>query len=183
MSRLVVLLRGVNLAGANRVSMPELREALGEAGFEDVATYLQSGNVVLSSTSPAAEVARKVERVIADRFGLDIAVVPRTRAALAAILARDPLGDVATNPKLYLVTFLGGTPTKGAVEKLAAAAAGDEEIRHVGRELYSWHPDGAGRSKLARLLSGKALGVTATSRNWSTVTTLASLAGEGSALR
>ena len=71
-ARLIVLLRGVNLAGRNRVSMPELREALEEAGFEDVSTYVQSGNVVLSSKASAKQVGTDVRRLIADRFGLDI---------------------------------------------------------------------------------------------------------------
>ena len=178
MSRLVVLLRGVNLAGANRVSMPDLRVALGEAGFDDVVTYLQSGNVVLSSTSSAATVARSVERVIEDRFGLDIAVVVRTRSQLAAVVRRDPLGDVATNPKLYIVTFLGGKPDARALAKLEEALAEDERLVRSGSELYTWHPGGSGRSKAARLLSGKALGVTSTSRNWSTVNALLGLADE-----
>jgi uncharacterized protein (DUF1697 family) len=178
-SRLVVLLRGVNLAGANRVPMPELRGALEDAGFENVATYVQSGNVVLSAGSPAKAVALEVETLIADRFGLDIAVVVRTRSQLASVVERDPLGDVATSPKLYLVTFLDGQPDHDAVEKLEEALAEGERLVRAGRELYTWHPGGSGRSKAAKLLSSKALGVTATSRNWSTVTALLALADEG----
>jgi uncharacterized protein (DUF1697 family) len=180
MRRLVVLLRGVNLAGANRVSMPVLRSALDDAGFDDVATYVQSGNVVLSTSSSPKQVKDEIERIVVERFGLDIAVVVRTRDEIAAVVERNPLVRVATIPKLSLVTFLDADPDPAAVDTLGAAASDGEELVLVGRELYSWHPDGAGRSKLARLLSGKALGVTATSRNWSTVTALLALADERS---
>jgi uncharacterized protein (DUF1697 family) len=177
-ARLIVLLRGVNLAGRNRVSMPQLREALEESGFEKVSTYVQSGNVVLSSRASAKRVGADVEKLIAERFGLDISVVVRTRAQLAAVVKRNPFGKVAKNPKLYQVTFLEKAPAAEVVRKLEAAAAGKEQVVHIGRELYAWHPDGVGRSKLAALMSGKGLGVTATARNWTTVTKLLAMADE-----
>jgi uncharacterized protein (DUF1697 family) len=177
-ARVVVFLRGVNLVSRNRVSMPVLREALEEAGFEDVSTYVQSGNVVLSSAASPKRVGRDVERLIADRFRLDIKVVVRTRAQLAAVVKRNPLGTVAKNPRLYQVTFLETAPAANVLRKLEEVAAGDEQVVRIGRELYAWHPHGVGRSKLARLLSGKGLGVTATSRSWATVTAVLALADE-----
>ena len=176
MARLIVLLRGVNIASRNRISMPDLREALGEAGFDDVSTYVQSGNVVLTSTASAKQVRGDVGRLIADRFGLDIAVVVRTRAQLAAVVKRNPFGKVAKNPKLYQVTFLEKAPSAELMRKLEEVAAGKEQVAHVGRELYAWHPDGVARSKLAALMAGKGLGVTATARNWRTVTKLLEMA-------
>ena len=178
MASRIVLLRGINLPGRNRISMPALRAALAQAGFDDVRTYLQSGNVVLSSGDSPEAVAAKVERVIADELGLDVAAVVRTRAELASIVKRNPLQDVATNPKRYQVTFLGAKPEADALRALDAAVTGKERLVHSGRELYAWHPDGIGRSKLAALLVGPRLGVVATSRNWTTVTALLDLAGE-----
>jgi uncharacterized protein (DUF1697 family) len=178
MARLIVLMRGVNLAGRNRVAMAELREGLEESGFENVSTYVQSGNVVLSSKASPKRVRTDAERLIADRFGLDIKVVVRTRAELAAVVQRNPLGKVAKNPKLYQVTFLERAPEAEVVRKLEEAAAGREKVVHIGSELYAWHPDGVGRSKLAALMSGKGLGVTATARNWTTVTRLLEMARE-----
>jgi uncharacterized protein (DUF1697 family) len=174
----IVLLRGVNLAGRNRVAMPELRAALEAAGFEEVRTYVQSGNVVLSSRKSPEGVARGVERVIADRFGLNIEVVVRRRAELAGVVKRNPLGKVATEPRRYQVTFLAKAPGADVVKKLESSAVGGEQVVLAGRELYAWHPDGVGRSKLAALLAGKGLGVTATARNWATVTKLLALADE-----
>jgi uncharacterized protein (DUF1697 family) len=175
-ARLIVLLRGVNLAGRNRVSMPDLRAALEEAGFEGVATYVQSGNVVLSSKGSAKTIASEVERLLRERFGLDVNVVVRTRAQLARVVERNPLEKVAKDPKLYQVTFLEKAPSAGVLRKLEDAAVGNERVEHVGSELYAWHPDGVARSKLATLMSGKGLGVTATARNWTTVTKLLELA-------
>jgi uncharacterized protein (DUF1697 family) len=92
MARLVVLLRGVNLVRRNRIAMPALREALDEAGYDDVATYVQSGNVVLSSRKSATRVQSDVARLLVDRFDLDVAVLVRTRAELAAVVERNPFG-------------------------------------------------------------------------------------------
>jgi uncharacterized protein (DUF1697 family) len=174
----VVLLRGINLGPRNRVAMPELRELLVSAGFEDPRTYLQSGNIVLSSESEAGQLANECKRSIADGLGLEIEVIVRTRDELAEVVRRNPLGDVADNPKRYQVSFLAGEPEAEVVEQLAALAAPPEQFVAIGRELYAWHPDGVGRSKLAARLAGRGLGVTATARNWTTVTKLLSMADE-----
>jgi uncharacterized protein (DUF1697 family) len=160
--------------------MPAFREALTGAGYEGVRTYVQSGNVVLDSSEAPDKVAADCKAVIKSSFGLDIAVVGRTRAELAKVVKRNPLGDVVDNPKRYQVSFLSGKPAAAVVEKLAALATDSERFEAVGRELYSWTPDGIARSKLWGGLAGKGLGVDATSRNWTTVTTLLEMADEDS---
>jgi uncharacterized protein (DUF1697 family) len=176
-ARHIVLLRGINIGSRNRIAMPALREALEEAGFEDVRTYLQSGNVVLESGAKPESVQRKVEQLIQQRFGLEIAVVVRTKAQLAAVAKRNPLQKVATEPKRYQVTFLSKKLSAKAVRGLEEAAASDEQFVVAGREIYAWHPKTIARSKLWTKLAGKGLGVTATSRNWTTVEALLELAG------
>jgi uncharacterized protein (DUF1697 family) len=156
--------------------MPKLRALLEEARFEDIRTYLQSGNVVLSSTKKADDVGRACKRVIAKELGLDIDVVVRSRAQLAQVVKRDPLGDVAKDPKRYQVSFLAAKPPRGLARKLEEAAAETEQFAVSGREVYAWHPAGVARSKLWALLAGRNLGVVATSRNWTTVTKLLELA-------
>jgi uncharacterized protein (DUF1697 family) len=172
----IVFLRGVNLGARNRIGMAELRDVLEDAGFDEVRTYLQSGNAVLSSRAAPATVARRCEEAIAERFGLQIAVVARTRDELAEVVRRNPLGDVAKDPKRYQVSFLDGEPDPELVDKLAAVATARERFEVIGREIYAWHPAGVARSKLWTLLAGKGLGVTATARNWTTVTKLLVLA-------
>ena len=178
MPRHVVLLRGVNIGSRNRVAMPNLRELLGDAGFDDVETYVQSGNVVLSSSLASAKVAAACKRVIADGFGLDIDVIVRTWAELAKIVERDPLGDVAKEPKRYQVTFLASRLPAGTVDRLADLATASECFAAHGKELYAWHPAGVARSRLWAAIADRRLGVAATSRNWTTVEALLALAGE-----
>jgi uncharacterized protein (DUF1697 family) len=178
MGRQIALLRGINLGARNRISMPELRDALEAAGFRDVRTYLQSGNVVLTTKAAPDRVARRCERQIAERFGLEIDVVVRTRDEVAEVVQRNPLANVARNPKRYQVSFLSAEPAREAVRKLEAAAAASERFVVIGREIYAWHPDTIARSKLWALLAGRGLGVTATARNWATVTSLLALADE-----
>lgn len=176
MARHIVLLRGINIGSRNRIAMPKLREALEGAGFEDVQTYVQSGNVVLTSGKSAAEVARACERQIEKSFGLDIDVVTRTRVQLAKVVEANPLAKVATEPKRYQVSFLSAKPSAEVRRKLEDAAAEEERVVFSGREIYAWHPEGIGRSRLWTLLAGRGLGVTATARNWTTVTKLLELA-------
>ncbi|HWJ31538.1 MAG TPA: DUF1697 domain-containing protein [Gaiellaceae bacterium] len=176
MAQHILLLRGINLGSTNRVSMPELRAALEDAGFEDVRTYLQSGNVVLSSAARAAGVARETERLIRAGFGLDIPVVVRTRPQLAKVVELNPLAKVAKNPKRYQVSFLDAKPSRATVRRVEEAAATGERVVVHGREIYAWHPDTIARSRLWALLAGQNLGVTATARNWTTVQKLLELA-------
>jgi len=157
--------------------MPKLREALEQAGFDDVRTYLQSGNVVLSSKTKPEQMARKCERLIEAEFGLEIDVVVRTPADLARVVELNPLGKVAKDPKRYQVSFLAGPLPAASKRKLEEAAVAPEELFFSGREIYAWHPNGVARSKLWAALAGRGLGVTATARNWTTVTKLLELAG------
>jgi uncharacterized protein (DUF1697 family) len=177
-TRHILLLRGINLGPNRRVAMPRLREVLTAAGFEDVRTYVQSGNIVLSSDEPPDKVAAKCERVIAEEFGFDVPVVVRTRAELAQVVKLNPLAKVATEPKRYQVSFLDRKPDAKLVKELKALVADKEEFVANGREFYAWHPEGVARSKLWNKLAGKGLGVTATARNWTTVETLLEMADE-----
>jgi uncharacterized protein (DUF1697 family) len=175
--RQVIMLRGINLGPNRRVSMADLRALFGEAGYEDVRTYVQSGNVVLESAATPAKLERDAAKLISERFGFDVPVVVRTASELAAVVALDPLGDVADNPKRYQVSFLAEPPSADVVKALKDAVVEPERVAFDGREIYAWHPDGVARSKLWNSLAGKGLGITATARNWTTVTTLLEMAG------
>jgi uncharacterized protein (DUF1697 family) len=178
MARHILLLRGINLAARNRIAMADLRGVLEDAGFDDVRTYLQSGNVVVASKAKSDDVARKTERLIAKHFGLDIAVVVRSRAQLAKIVERNPLQKVVKNPKRYQVSFLASKPGRDVIERVEGAAEPPEQVVAIGREIYAWHPETIARSRLWTLLAGQKLGVVATARNWTTVTSLLELADD-----
>jgi uncharacterized protein (DUF1697 family) len=172
----ILLLRGVNLASRNRLAMASLRDALTNEGFADVRTYLQSGNVLLSAGGKAEAIANDVKRVIQKQFGLDIAVVARSRAQLAKVVELNPLAGMAKDPKRYQVSFLDAKPPRAVVRGIEDAVAPGERVVLHGREVYAWHPDTIARSRLWALLAGPKLGVTATSRNWTTVQKLLELA-------
>jgi uncharacterized protein (DUF1697 family) len=174
----IVMLRGINLGSTRRVPMAELRKLLGGAGYEDIRTYVQSGNVVLSSDADPAELERECAGLISERFGFEVPVVVRTRDELAEVVARDPLGDVAEDSKRYQVSFLAQELEPEIVKRLHALVVAPEALVVDGREVYAWHPEGVARSKLWNGLASKSLGVTSTARNWTTVTTLLEMADE-----
>jgi uncharacterized protein (DUF1697 family) len=174
----VVLLRGINLGAHNRIGMAALRELLSSLGYGDPRTLLQSGNVVLGADASPDDLARDLEREILGAFGVRSPVVVRTRQELAAVVQRDPLREVVEQDKLYQVSFLSAEPNPERMRELAAADVEPERFVHVGREIYAWHPTGIHSSPLAKLLSDKRLGVTATARNWSTTVKLLELAAE-----
>ena len=176
MPRQIALLRGINLGARNRVSMPELRELLTGLGHEDVKTLLQSGNVVLTSRETGEQLEQALERAIAAELGVESRVIVRGARELAAVVERDPLGEVADDPKRYQVSFLSAKLAPEVKKQLEAADVEPERVAVHGREIYAWHPAGIQRSPLVKLLTDKKLGVTATARNWSTVTKLLELA-------
>jgi len=176
MPRHIVMLRGINLGPRNRIAMPALRVALEKAGFTAVATYVQSGNVVLTSRASADRVAATIARIIAKEFKLEIAVVARSREELAAVVRRNPLKAIASDPRLYQVSFFDRPLDASAVRRLQGAIVAPERLVVDGRHAYAWHPAGIARSKLWAGLAGRGLGVTATARNWTTVTSLLALA-------
>jgi uncharacterized protein (DUF1697 family) len=174
----VALLRGVNVGSHNRIAMAELRELLAGLGYRDARTLVQSGNIVLTAERRPDELAEELERAIANEFGVSTPVVVRTREELAAVVAFDPLGDLADSHKLYQVSFLSAEPAPEALAEIAEVDVEPERFVHRGREIYAWHPDGIQRSRLAKLLSDKRLGVKVTARNWRTTTKLLELANE-----
>lgn len=172
------MLRGINLGPTRRVPMAELRALFADAGFADVRTYLQSGNVVLRDTTlPAADqLERQAQQLISERFGFDVPVIARTGEELAAVVASNPLADVVTDPKRYQVSFCAAPVDDERLAALQAAAVGEERLVARGRELYAWHPAGVARSKLWAGLAGRGLGTVSTARNWATVTALLGMA-------
>jgi uncharacterized protein (DUF1697 family) len=169
------LLRGVNLGSHNKVSMADLRALFEALGHEDVATYVQSGNVVFKARGDAASVNRAIERRIKRELGLDVAVVLRSKAQLARIAAGNPFAGKEREPTRLHVTFLAETPPRAAVRELNAGDFSPDALHVKGQEVYLHTPQGYGRTKLNGAFFEKQLGVVATTRNWRTVTKLAEL--------
>jgi uncharacterized protein (DUF1697 family) len=179
MTRYVALLRGINIGPHRRVGMADLRSLMDGLGYGDVRTLLQSGNAVFTAHASAQRVTLELEDRIATDLGVKAEVVVRTSGELAGVVERDPLGDVATDPKRYQVSFLSAEPSPAVARELADLDFTPEQFVLSGREIYAWHPEGINRSPLVKLLSGPRLGVTATARNWNTVTKLLAMIRDG----
>ena len=170
----IALLRGINLGPANRVSMPDLRAHLGELGYGDVRTVVQSGNIVLESTASAEQLAADLRAAIADRFDVDTPVVVRTAAQLQKVVDANPIPEAADDPKRYQVTFLDRACSAEEARTLREADVSPERLHVAKREIYVWHVDGIIRSPAAALLA-KTVSRTQTARNWNTVLKLLDL--------
>jgi uncharacterized protein (DUF1697 family) len=184
----VALLRGINVGGNNKVAMADLREVVASLGHSDVATYIQSGNVVFTSpqagSTDTTAIAADLEAEIARRLGVRPGVVVLTRDELAQVIADNPYPD-EPSPKLVHAVFRREQMTEDEVSNVAAAQqrardkGSSDEATVIGRTLYLHTPGGLGRSELAAQLAktGQAMSAKAggTARNWATVTKLLSL--------
>ncbi len=174
--RQIALLRAINVGRGRRVPMAELRTLLAEQGLHDVATYVQSGNAVFTSSKKPATLERELTEAISAAFGFAIAVLVRTRDELAEVAVDDPFDGVVTDPTKHLITFCAEALDAERVKEAAGEELGDERYAVRGRELHLWLPGGAGRSKLAVALSDKRLKTPGTARNRRTVEKLLRLA-------
>jgi len=183
----IALLRGINLGGHKKVPMAELREVVASLGHADVATYIQSGNVVFSTEqSDTAALAATLEEAIAETIGVQSRVVVLSREDLAQVVRDNPYAG-EPNPRAVHAIFLSGQPGPELADQVAAvqdkvAQKGSRDTAQViGRTIFLHTPDGYGRSDLAAALvkigQRKTDQVAGTARNWATVTKLAAMCG------
>jgi uncharacterized protein (DUF1697 family) len=174
--RYVAWLHAVNVGGRNKVPMAWLRDAAVAEGFTDVATYVQSGNLVLGAdTRKAEEVRDRIAAMIHADLGLDVEVTVRTHAELAKVVERNPMPEHVDEPAKLHVSFLTGDPDPKGIATIDPAVYDPDRFVVDGRQLYLWFPGGAGRSKLATVPWRKRIGVAGTARNWRTVLTVLEL--------
>ena len=136
--------------------MAELRSKLTGDGYWDVATVLQSGNVIVSTeVDRPGEVAGAIRRLLRDEFDVDVACVVRTANQVRAVLERNPLQEVVSDPSRYLVTFLSQEPDPEAVEALVGEDHSPEAIAIEGAEAYVWTPDGVKAMTAVRMRTSR----------------------------
>ncbi|MFC3691313.1 DUF1697 domain-containing protein [Chenggangzhangella methanolivorans] len=173
----VALIRAINVGGAGRLPMAELRAACEAAGLQRVATYVASGNLVFETGLSEQEAKALLVELLRERFGLtQNHVILRTHGDLAEAIAQNPYPEAASaRPNLLHVAFLEDEPRAGAADALAGWE-GPERGRLDGRRAYLDYEGGAGRSKLTPAVLNKMFGCRHTSRNWNTVRKLAEMA-------
>jgi uncharacterized protein (DUF1697 family) len=179
MTRVVALLRAVNVGGTKALAMPALCTLLTELGFTGVKSLLQSGNVVFGySGSGGAVLERQLETAVAGALGVQTAIFARTAREWSAIVANNPYPDAARDdPGRFVMMAFKTAPAAKDVATLRAAIVGRETVTVSGRHAYIIYPDGQGNSKLTNALIERKLGVPCTARNWNTVLKLATAVG------
>ncbi|HEX8247779.1 MAG TPA: DUF1697 domain-containing protein [Pyrinomonadaceae bacterium] len=170
MIKYAALLRGINVGGHHIVKMEELRRIFAAMNFENVKTYIQSGNVIFETAETNAEaLAEKIERQLRQAFGFEIKTMARTIAELEEIAARNPFPEPESGAKTY-VSFLSAAPAAPLKDSLASFANDFEVFRFGNRELY-WmiRPGNTAKEVFSNNFIEKHLKVAATTRNMTTV--------------
>jgi uncharacterized protein (DUF1697 family) len=175
--RYVALLRSVNIGGYGRIKMNDLRESFNALGYDDVLTYIQSGNVLFSTSSRSEKaIADAIEGQLAEDFGDSPAVLLRTVSELRRIGTASPYAKAGADPARHHVTFLATAPSKDVLKGLALPPSGKDELVVDGREVYVHTPNGYAETKYTGTFLERRLGVVSTTRNWNSVTNLCELA-------
>ena len=178
MAVLISMLRGVNLGPHKRVKMDALRALYVSLKLRDPQTYVQSGNVIFRSEETDLDaLASRIESGIERKFGFQSDVIVRTPSELRDAIARNPFAArPGIEPAKLLVTFLRSHPTAEACDQLRNLKTEPEEVRIVGREIYTYYPDGMARPKLSWATIERCLKTSGTGRNWNSVTKLLEMA-------
>ena len=180
MSTFLALLRGINVSGKKIIKMEDLRMLLGDAGYTNVKTYIQSGNVIFDSAETSKDkLARDIEALLEKQYGFDVTVFVTDKQSVEQAIDNNPFtGGREEEPsgfkKLY-VTFLSDVPSDENKEKLRQAPVGDDLIEFSGNILYFKLESKVSDSKLSNALIESKLKLRATSRNWNTTLKLLSM--------
>jgi uncharacterized protein (DUF1697 family) len=170
----ISLLRGINVGGHKRIKMDQLRKSFEALGFEQVQTYIQSGNVVFKAGNHSTlKLSKRIEDRILSDFGFSVSVISRGSDEMAGTIERNPfLKERGIDHERLHVMFLSEAPQPAALKKLADLTAAPDQLRASGREIYFYLPDGASQSVLMKSPVDRILAVVTTTRNWRTVNSL-----------
>jgi uncharacterized protein (DUF1697 family) len=177
MRRHVALIRGINVGRAKRVAMADLRALVGDLGYGDVRTLLNSGNVVFSVPgSDRGDPAARIEKGMTERLGISARVTVLTVEELATVVAENPLGKTANDPSRLFITVLFDAADRKRLLPLERQEWAPDVLAVGARVAYLWCPKGMMESPLVTAVN-RLLGDAATTRNWATMTKLHALIG------
>jgi len=167
------------MTGHNTIKMTDLADLYRKLGFKDAETYIQSGNVIFSidGRSNEAELGLKIEMGILEKFNYIVPVMIRTNQELTDLFTTNPfLEEPGFNPSKMAVIFLHDEPSDNQHQKVADVDYPPDKFKIIGREIYTYCPNGFGRTKIYTNFFEKKMGVQGTARNWKTVNTLLGIA-------
>jgi uncharacterized protein (DUF1697 family) len=177
MTTYIALLRGINVSGKKLIKMEDLRVIFESLQYNNVKTYIQSGNVFFSSTQASAKLlSGEIEKKLQNALGYTVAVLLRTLSELDEVIRNNPFKEnkAKKNEKIH-VTFLAAEPDSEAILNLESFRNETDDFRVMNREVYILCRGGYGKTLFSNNFFEKKLGVLATTRNWDTINKLASL--------
>lgn len=176
MKRFIALLRGINVSGQKKIKMSDLKSLFEEVGFQNVETYIQSGNVIFSSKELSVKILEsKISSGIKNKFGFDVQVIVLNPEEIEYVIRANPFIKKKKDTERLYVTFLGKNPSNENFDKINSADYLPEEYAIDGRHIYLFVPNGYGKAKLNNNFFENKLKVLGTTRNWKTTITLSEL--------
>lgn len=173
MSTYIALLRGINVSGQKLIKMNDLKKLLEDQGFQDVQTYIQSGNVIFSSPEKSIDMIKNIiSNSIKKQFGFDVGVLVITSDNINYVMNNNPFIKKTNEIDKLYVTFLSELPSEENIKKLNSIDYSPEEYIIKVKVVYLHVPNGYGKTKLNNNLFENKLKVEATTRNWKTINKL-----------
>jgi uncharacterized protein (DUF1697 family) len=177
MNTFIVLLKGINVGGHKKVPMAELRELLASAGFENVKTYIQSGNIILqSSEKKLVNIEKAIKKSILDHFGFEVSVLAKKRSDLKRIFDHSPFPEEKKQKSYF--TMLHNKPDDELVKIASEKEYVGEEYKIIDDCIYFYCAKGYGQAKFNMSLFERKLNTFATARNYNTMVKLLSLSAD-----
>src|SRR6478672_7806019 len=170
----IAMLRGINVGPHKRMKMEKLRSSCDALGFAKVKTYIQSGNLVFQAPKlSSAAAAKKVETQIVKDFGFSADVISRTAEEMKKVVEGNPLlREPGIDTSKFHVVFLAEAPSPEAIKKVEVLTLSPDKVRHSGKEIYFYFPNGVSGSSIWKHNLDRVMSVSGTMRNWNTVNTL-----------
>jgi uncharacterized protein (DUF1697 family) len=167
----ISMLRGINVGAHKRIKMEQLRISFEGLGFEQVRTYIQSGNVIFKTAKVSEPVlTRRIEKKLLEDFGFPVSVISRTAGEMAKAVQNNPfLKASGIDAEKLHVAFLSEVPALSALQKCEPLAIAPDQAYCSGTELYLYLPNGVSGSGLMKSSLDRTLAVMTTMRNWRTV--------------
>jgi uncharacterized protein (DUF1697 family) len=174
----IAILRGINVSGKRIIKMDALKKMLTELNFENVRTYIQSGNIVFEAQNTNAnQLEKTLSEEIKKQFGFDVPVIVLDIDELKSIITKNPFINNKTIDPLHLhITFLNEEPVKAIAAKIPVTDYLPDEFLVIGKAVYLHCPNGYGNTKLNNTFFENKLKVSATTRNWKTTCQLLKIA-------
>ena len=178
MTSYISILRGINVSGQKSIKMADLKAMYETLKFDDVKTYVQSGNVVFRAEKEKTDVLEaKIAEQIKHKYDFEVPLIVMAIDKLKSIINSNPFKDDPDKDEKFLhVSFLGSTPENYNEEAILSKRAGQEEIIITSEAVYLYCPHGYGTTKLNNNFLENKLNVPATTRNWKTTNALLALA-------